>query len=53
MNYKELINFIDYYNQLDDGINFDNIQKELFNKKNILVDDDITKQLLLEMYFND
>lgn len=53
MTNKELINFINYYNQLDDGINFDDIQKELFNKKNILVDDDITKQLLLEMYFND
>lgn len=53
MTYNDVKEFINYYNQLDDGINFKSIQKELFKKENVLIDDDITKQILLEMYFND
>ena len=53
MSYTELVNFIEYYNQLDDGIDFNEIQNEMFDKKVIDVNDEIDKQILLDMYFNE
>lgn len=53
MSYTELVNFIEYYNQLDDGIDFNKIQNEMFKKKVIDVNDNIDKQILLDMYFNE
>lgn len=53
MSYTELVNFIEYYNQLDDGIDFNKIQNEMFEKKVIDVNDEIDKQILLDMYFNE
>ena len=53
MSYSELVNFIEYYNKLDDGIDFNEIQNEMFEKKVIDVNDEIDKQILLDMYFNE
>lgn len=53
MSYGEPVNFIEYYNQLDDGIDFNEIQNELFKKKVIDVNDEIDKKILLDIYFNE